>query len=92
MPKVLNHCTIIHRDIASIYSEDGKVFYCGLWNGNLMVYNYVTNSSKEVSLGFESSALFAFCKIGPQTMMVGSFGEGAVIINTNTLKSSGFQR
>ena len=75
-----------NRDIASIYSEDGKIFYCGLWNGNLMVYNYVTNSSKEISLGFESSALFAFCKIGPQTMMVGSFGEGAVIINTNTLK------
>jgi signal transduction histidine kinase/ligand-binding sensor domain-containing protein/DNA-binding response OmpR family regulator len=74
------------RDIASIYSEDGKVFYCGLWNGNLMVYNYVTNSSKEISLGFESSAVFAFCKIGPQTMMVGSFGEGAVIINTNTLQ------
>ena len=74
------------KDVASIYSDDGKIFYCGLWNGNLMVYNYVTNSSKEINLGFESSAVFAFCKIGPETMMVGSFGEGAVMINTNTLE------
>jgi len=74
------------KDIASIYSDDGKIFYCGLWNGNLLVYNYVTNSSKEINLGFESAALFSFCKIGPQTMMVGSFGEGAVVLNTNTLE------
>ncbi|MBP6759928.1 MAG: response regulator, partial [Flavobacterium sp.] len=74
------------KDIASIYSDDGKIFYCGLWNGSLMVYNYAANSSKEINLGFESSALFAFCRIGPQTMMVGSFGEGAVVLNTNTLE------
>jgi len=74
------------KDIASIYSDDGKTFYCGLWNGNLLVYNYTTNSSKEISLGFESAALFAFCKIGPDTMMVGSFGEGAVVLNTKTLQ------
>ena len=74
------------KDVASIYSDDGKIFYCGLWNGNLMVYNYVTNSSKEINLGFESSAVFAFCKIGPETMMVGSFGEGAVMVNTNILE------
>ncbi len=74
------------KDIASIYSDDGKTFYCGLWNGNLMVYNYATNSSKEISLGFESSAVFAFCRIDPQTMMVGSFGEGAVVLNTKTME------
>lgn len=77
------------KDIASIYSDDGKIFYCGLWNGNVMVYNYVTNTSKEISLGFESSAVFAFCRIGPQMMMVGSFGEGAVVINTQTLAVQG---
>lgn len=77
------------KDIASIYSDDGKIFYCGLWNGNVMVYNYVTNISKEISLGFESSAVFAFCRIGPQMMMVGSFGEGAVVINTQTLAVQG---
>lgn len=77
------------KDIASIYSDDGKIFYCGLWNGNVMVYNYVTNTSKEIRLGFESSAVFAFCRIGPQTMMVGSFGEGAVVINTQTLVVQG---
>lgn len=77
------------KDIASIYSDDGKIFYCGLWNGNVMVYNYVTNTSKEISLGFESSAVFAFCRIGAQTMMVGSFGEGAIILDTKTLAVQG---
>jgi ligand-binding sensor domain-containing protein len=77
------------KDIASIYSDDGKIFYCGLWNGNVMVYNYVTNTSKEISLGFESSAVFAFCRIGAHTMMVGSFGEGAIILDTKTLVVQG---
>ena len=74
------------KDIASIYSDDGKIFYCGLWNGNLLVYNYANNSSKEIKLGFETAALFAFCRIGPQAIMVGSFGEGAVVLNTQTLE------
>ncbi len=74
------------KDMASIYSDDGKIFYCGLWNGNVLVYNYVTHSSKEINLGFEASPVFAFAKIGEQTLMVGSFGEGAVVLNTKTLQ------
>ncbi|WP_031453605.1 hybrid sensor histidine kinase/response regulator [Flavobacterium chungangense] len=73
-------------DISSIYSEDGKIFYCGLWDGRMMVYNYSTNSSKEINLGFDTSPIFAFNKIGNQSLMVGSFGEGAVILNTQTLE------
>ncbi|MGQ7944639.1 hybrid sensor histidine kinase/response regulator transcription factor [Flavobacterium sp. WC2509] len=73
-------------DISSIYSEDGKIFYCGLWDGKMLVYNYSSNSSKEINLGFDTSPIFAFNKIGDQSMMVGSFGEGAVILNTKTLE------
>ncbi|MCD0468784.1 hybrid sensor histidine kinase/response regulator transcription factor [Flavobacterium sp. JAS] len=73
-------------DISSIYSEDGKIFYCGLWDGKMMVYNYSANSSKEINLGFDTSPIFAFNKIGEQSMMIGSFGEGAVILNTKTLE------
>ena len=73
-------------DISSIYSEDGKIFYCGLWDGRMMVYNYSTNSSKEINLGFDTSPIFAFNKIGNQSLMVGSFGEGAVVLNTQTLE------
>jgi signal transduction histidine kinase/ligand-binding sensor domain-containing protein/DNA-binding response OmpR family regulator len=73
-------------DISSIYSEDGKIFYCGLWDGKMLVYNYSTNSSKEINLGFDTSPIFAFNKMGDQSMMVGSFGEGAVILNTKTLE------
>ncbi|MFI1742944.1 hybrid sensor histidine kinase/response regulator transcription factor [Thalassobellus sediminis] len=74
------------KDIASIYSDDGKIFYCGLWNGKILVYNYVTNNSKEVDVGFEASAVFAFSKISDSTIMVGSFGEGAVMLNIESLK------
>ena len=73
-------------DIASIYSLDGETFFCGLWNGKLLVYNYITNTSKEIDLGFEISSVFAFSKITDNTIMVGSFGEGAIILNTETLK------
>ncbi len=73
-------------DISSIYSEDGKIFYCGLWDGKMLVYNYSSNSSKVINLGFDASPIFAFNKIGDQSMMVGSFGEGAVILNTKTLE------
>ncbi|WP_281226650.1 two-component regulator propeller domain-containing protein [Flavobacterium aquiphilum] len=74
------------KDMASIYSEDGKIFYCGLWNGNVLIYNYATNSSKEVTLGFGITPVFAFSKISDQALMIGSFGEGAIILNTNTLQ------
>ncbi|PXY42170.1 hybrid sensor histidine kinase/response regulator [Flavobacterium cheongpyeongense] len=74
------------RDIASIYSDDGKTFYCGMWNGHILVYNYTSNSSKEIAVGFETSPVFAFSKIGDDSMMVGSFGEGAVVLNTKTLQ------
>jgi signal transduction histidine kinase/ligand-binding sensor domain-containing protein/DNA-binding response OmpR family regulator len=74
------------KDIASIYSDDGKIFYCGLWDGNVLVYNYSSNSSREIKLGFETSPVFAFSNLGDQSLMVGSFGEGAVILNTKTLE------
>ncbi|WP_343615731.1 two-component regulator propeller domain-containing protein [Flavobacterium sp.] len=74
------------KDIASIYSDDGKIFYCGLWDGNILVYNYLTNSSREIETGFEKSPVFAFSKIDNESMIVGSFGEGAVILNTKTLQ------
>jgi signal transduction histidine kinase/ligand-binding sensor domain-containing protein/DNA-binding response OmpR family regulator len=74
------------KDIASIYSEDGKIFYCGLWDGNILVYNYLSNSSREIHAGFEKSPVFAFRKISDDKMIVGSFGEGAVILNTKTLQ------
>ncbi len=73
-------------DIASIYSDDGKIFYCGLWNGKVLVYNYITNKSKEIDVGFEASAIFAFSKINDSTIMVGSFGEGVVMLNKKSLK------
>jgi signal transduction histidine kinase/ligand-binding sensor domain-containing protein/DNA-binding response OmpR family regulator len=74
------------KDIASIYSLDGEVFYCGLWNGKLLVYDYRNNTSTVVNVGFEQSPIFAFEDLGEDQLILGSFGEGAVVFNTNTLE------
>ncbi|MFD2832594.1 two-component regulator propeller domain-containing protein [Gramella sp. AN32] len=72
------------KDIASIYSIDGRIFYCGLWNGKLLAYNYITNKSREIDIGFEKSPVSAFENLGENKLMVGSFGEGAVILDTKS--------
>ncbi|MFB9054006.1 two-component regulator propeller domain-containing protein [Formosa undariae] len=73
-------------DIASIYSIDGNVFYCGLWNGELMIYDYLKNTSQVIDVGFEKSPVFAFENMGEDHIMLGSFGEGATALNTRTLE------
>lgn len=75
-----------NNDIASIFSDDGKTFYCGLWDGNVLVYDYVRNSSKIVDLGFQNSPIFDFCKYKENGLIVASFGEGAVCLDTKTLE------
>lgn len=75
------------KDIASIYSIDGVTFYCGLWNGKLLVYNYRENSSKVISVGFEQSPIFAFETFSENQLLIGSFGEGVMILNTTSLKN-----
>lgn len=74
------------NDIASIYSNDGKLFYCGLWNGKVLVYNYVTNSSKLVDIGIKNFPIISFLVVNENSLVVGSFGEGAVILDSKTLE------
>lgn len=76
----------INNDIASIYSYDGKIFYCGLWNGKVLIYDYLKNRSKIIDVGFEKSPVFAFEKYSNETLVVTSFGEGVIVLDTKTLK------
>lgn len=76
------------NDIASIYSDDGVLFYCGLWNGEVLVYNYQSKSSQVIDLGFDESPVFAFRKISDDLLMIGSFGEGARVLNTDTYQQN----
>lgn len=73
-------------DIASIYSNDGKLFYCGLWDGKILVYNYLSNSSRLVDIGVKSSPIISFLVADDNTLVIGSFGEGAVILDAKTLE------
>lgn len=74
------------KDIASIYSMDGKTFYCGLWNGKILVYDYEKNKSKEIDIGFMQSPISTFKYLGNNKLIAGSFGEGAIILNTNNIE------
>ncbi|MDE3742781.1 hybrid sensor histidine kinase/response regulator transcription factor [Maribacter polysaccharolyticus] len=65
------------NDIASIYSDDGKIFYCGLWNGRVLIYDYLKNKSAVVDIGFEAVPISAIKKVQNDKLVVGSFGEGA---------------
>ncbi|SFU69878.1 Two component regulator propeller [Pustulibacterium marinum] len=71
--------------IASIYSQDGKTFYSGSWNGDILVYDYLLNSYKVVAGGFENVPITDFELFG-DTLLVSSFGKGAKFFNTNTMK------
>ncbi len=73
------------NDIASIYSDDGVTFFCGLWNGKILIYNYLNGSSKVLDIGFQKSAVLAFLKLDNHNILIGSFGEGAVVLNKNNL-------
>lgn len=74
------------NDIASIYSDDGNIFFCGLWNGKVLVYDYLKKSSKILDVGFQKSAVLTFLKLEQEKIIIGSFGEGAVVLDKNTLE------
>lgn len=73
------------NDIASIYSDDGITFFCGLWNGKVLVYDYLKKSSKILDVGFQKAAVLTFLKLKKEKIIIGSFGEGAVVLDKNTL-------
>ena len=74
------------NDVASIFSNDGHVFYCGLWSGKVLKYDYRSNRAVVFDVGFKSSPILSFAELNNNKMIVGSHGEGAVVIDKNTLK------
>jgi len=79
------------KDIASIYSGDGKTFYCGLWNGQVLVYDYLSESSQLIDIGFRESPILAYADLGNTRLLIGSHGEGAIVLNTDTLQPEKFK-
>ncbi|AHW59371.1 Signal transduction histidine kinase [Draconibacterium orientale] len=69
------------KKIASIYTYDGKTFYCGLWNGDILVLDYITRSFTSLDLGFGETPTFAFSRVANGDLFIGSHGNGAVLLN-----------
>lgn len=77
------------KDIASIFTIDGNIFYCGLWEGHILRYDYSSGKASVKDVGFNRSPILAFADLGNKSMVVGAHGEGAAIINTETLLPEG---
>jgi signal transduction histidine kinase/ligand-binding sensor domain-containing protein/DNA-binding response OmpR family regulator len=73
-------------DLACIYSEDGKIFYCGLRNGKILVYDYQNNSSKVVSTSFDTRPILAISSYGTDEIIIGSAGNGIAVLDKNTFQ------
>ncbi|MCU4166062.1 hybrid sensor histidine kinase/response regulator transcription factor [Carboxylicivirga caseinilyticus] len=69
------------KEISGIYTQDGKIFYCGLWDGKVLIYNYLNKSTKLLDLGFDPEPVFAFAPLNDSRLLIGSHGSGAVIYN-----------
>jgi signal transduction histidine kinase/ligand-binding sensor domain-containing protein/DNA-binding response OmpR family regulator len=80
-------------NISSIYTIDGNIFYCGLWDGKLLIYDYQKKLDRIVDIGFEEVPVMSFCNIKKNQLLIGSFGQGAVLLylNTETVDNS-FQK
>lgn len=68
------------KDITSIYTRDGKLFYCGLWNGKVLIYNYLNNQSVVVDVGLGQVPISVMKIINENDIIVGTFGKGARIL------------
>ncbi len=76
-----------NSDIASIYSKNGNILYCGLWDGRILRYNYDEHSSETIDVGFENTPVLNFIEYD-DNLVVCSFGEGAKIFDKTTLNSA----
>ncbi|WP_026210018.1 hybrid sensor histidine kinase/response regulator transcription factor [Flexithrix dorotheae] len=74
------------HDIASIYSYDGITFFCGLWNGKILVYDNIQKKSKIFDIGL-NSPIFNFIEY-EDNLVVCSFGNGAILLEKQTLNPS----
>ncbi len=80
------------KEISGIYTVDGKTFYCGLWNGKVLIYDYISNYSKVIDVGFRSVPVSSFHQLANGNIVIGTHGSGAVILNPKTLNvDSGLQ-
>jgi len=73
-----------YKKIASIYTSNGKTFYCGLWNGNILQYNYINKRAKLLNVGFNENPTVAFTTLENGKLFIGSHGDGAVIFDTQS--------
>ena len=77
-----------NSDIASIFSIDGKIIYCGLWNGSVLIYNYLNNTSIVKDVGLKKFPILSFMEDDNNNLVVCSRGDGVLFLNPNTLLPS----
>lgn len=72
--------------IVSIYSTDGKVFYCGLWDGRVAKFDYLSSKIEILEVGIKDVPIFSILKNSEDGLLIGSNGEGLIDYNITTKK------
>ncbi|MDE5417372.1 ATP-binding protein [Labilibaculum sp. DW002] len=72
--------------IVSIYSADGKTFYCGLWDGRVLKFDYLNSKMEILEVGFNDIPVFSILKISKDRLLIGSNGEGLIEYNIRSKK------
>ncbi len=72
--------------IVSIYSSDGKIFYCGLWNGKVARFDYISSKIEILEVGVKDAPIFSILKNSKGHLLIGSIGEGLVDYDIKTKK------
>ena len=71
----------VEEEISSIKSFDGVTFYCGLWNGHVLIYNYKTNMVKTIDVAQAESPIFSFYQLPKDEILISSYGSGSIILD-----------
>ncbi|MGQ1784642.1 hybrid sensor histidine kinase/response regulator transcription factor [Saccharicrinis sp. GN24d3] len=76
--KALIQVSSKEKRVASIYSPDGIEFYCGLWDGKVLKYDYLTSGKEIIDVGIDDSPVFSMLKISSSKLIIGSHFKGVV--------------
>ncbi|MGQ1909193.1 hybrid sensor histidine kinase/response regulator transcription factor [Marinifilum sp. RC60d5] len=72
--------------IVSIYSDNGITFYCGLWDGRVLKFDYLTSKMEILEVGFTDVPVVSMVKISKEKLLIGSNGEGLIEYNISSKK------
>lgn len=76
-----------YSNVISVYTDDNKLFYIGLWTGGIIKYNYITKNKEVIDVGFKEVPILSYYHLDENNFLIGSNGEGLIMYNFNSGES-----